>query len=103
VVSRREHRFHDVRLSAVVQTARQALAIDERRITFAPSPGSDGGWRDGVLLADTALRHVLRDDASRAPNLGWWVAEAGGVENLLTEHVRAARGDLPGDQRRPRR
>ncbi len=204
VLSRRKHRFHDVRLSAVVQTARQALAIDERRITFAPclwevpdgdppgrveqvwfpgthgdvggggarcglsdlalewmaeelaavgvdidagrlagqlsrrapllldpdppwafrlinavkrlkpgyervdgrvvfrrglrilaAPGSEGGWRDGVLLADTALRHVLRDGyVSRAPNLGWWVAEAGGVQNLPTEHVRAARGDL---------
>ncbi len=204
VLSRRKHRFHDVRLSSTVQTARQALAIDERRITFAPclwevpdddpagrveqvwfpgthgdvggggarcglsdlalewmadelravgvavddrrlaaqlsrraplllrqdppwlfrllnvvkrlrpryeqvdgravfrrglrllaAPAPDGGWRDGVLLADTALRHVVRDDyLAHAPNLGWWVAEAGGVENVPTEHVRSARGDL---------
>ncbi|AEG43634.1 DUF2235 domain-containing protein [Isoptericola variabilis] len=204
VLSRRKHRFHDVRLSPMVQTARQALAIDERRITFAPClwdvpdddepgrveqvwfpgthgdvggggarcglsdlalrwmadelaaagvvlderrlasqtsrraplllhqdppwffrlvngvkrlrpryervdgrvvfrrglrvlalPRPDGGWRDGVLLADTALRHVVRDDyLMRAPNLGWWVADAGGVEHVPTEHVRAARGDL---------
>jgi uncharacterized protein (DUF2235 family) len=34
--SRRKYRFHDVRLSKIVDVARQALAIDERRITFAP-------------------------------------------------------------------
>jgi uncharacterized protein (DUF2235 family) len=36
VVARRRHRFHDVRLGDRVEVARQALAIDERRMTFAP-------------------------------------------------------------------
>jgi uncharacterized protein (DUF2235 family) len=34
--SRRRSRFHDVKLSSIVDRARQALAIDEHRITFAP-------------------------------------------------------------------
>ncbi|WP_425954873.1 DUF2235 domain-containing protein [Xylanimonas sp. McL0601] len=34
--SRRKNRFHDVGLSPIVDRARQALAIDEHRITFAP-------------------------------------------------------------------
>ncbi|MCK9792353.1 DUF2235 domain-containing protein [Isoptericola sp. 4D.3] len=218
--SRRKNRFHDVTLSPVVRTARQALAIDERRLTFAPClwtvpdddppervqqvwfPGTHGdvggggarcglsdvalqwmaaemravgvqfdehrlarqltpraelvlaqappwffrvlnavtrvrpryevvdgrtvfrrglrvlalpaatgttpglttgpassdvasAWRDGVRLADTVLRHVLRDGyAALAPNLGWWMAEAGGVERLPVEQVDCARGDL---------
>lgn len=218
--SRRKNRFHDVSLSSVVVTARQALAIDERRLTFAPClwtvpdgdppdrvqqvwfPGTHGdvggggsrcgfsdvamqwmaaemravgvrfderrlarqltpraelildqappwpfrvlnmvtrvrprygvvdgrvvfrrglrvlalpatadgtagqvvgsasdavvsAWRDGVRLADTVLRHVLRDGyETLAPNLGWWITEAGGVERLPVERVDAARGDL---------
>ncbi|MGW6006893.1 DUF2235 domain-containing protein [Oerskovia enterophila] len=35
-ITRRRSRFHDVRLSGAVQCARQALAIDERRLTFEP-------------------------------------------------------------------
>lgn len=35
-LTRRRSRFHDVRLSGSVQCARQALAIDERRLTFEP-------------------------------------------------------------------
>lgn len=35
-ITRRRSRFHDVRLSSMVQCARQALAIDERRLTFEP-------------------------------------------------------------------
>ncbi|MFE5311019.1 DUF2235 domain-containing protein [Isoptericola sp. NPDC056605] len=54
-----------------------------------------GAWRDGVRLADTVLRHVLRDGyAALAPNLGWWITEAGGVERVPVEQVDAARGDL---------
>jgi Uncharacterized alpha/beta hydrolase domain (DUF2235) len=33
---RRRHQFHDVKLGAAVRTARQALAIDERRMKFEP-------------------------------------------------------------------
>ncbi|MCA5892462.1 DUF2235 domain-containing protein [Isoptericola sp. NEAU-Y5] len=202
--SRRQNRFHDVSLGSIVQTARQALAIDERRITFAPClwsvpdddppgrveqvwfPGTHGdvggggarcglsdlslqwmadelraagvvfddrrltrqlaphaplllvqappfmfralstvrrivpgyevvdgrevfrrglrvlalpsgtdAWRDGVRLADTVLRYVLRDSyAALAPNLSWWVSEAGGVERVPVEPIGAARADL---------
>ena len=35
-LSRRRHGFHDVKLSSSVQTARHALAIDERRKPFKP-------------------------------------------------------------------
>jgi hypothetical protein len=60
-----------------------------------PAGGVASAWRDGVRLADTVLRHVLRDGyAALAPNLGWWMAEAGGVERLPVERVDAARGDL---------
>jgi uncharacterized protein (DUF2235 family) len=33
----RKHRFHNVRLSSFVQSARHAVATDERRLDFAPS------------------------------------------------------------------
>jgi hypothetical protein len=33
---RKQHQFHDVNLSPVVLCARQALALDERRLTFEP-------------------------------------------------------------------
>ncbi|MEN5073868.1 DUF2235 domain-containing protein [Isoptericola cucumis] len=202
--SRRKSRFHDVSLSPIVRRARQALAIDERRITFAPClwsvpeddppgrvaqvwfpgthgdvggggarcglsdlalqwmadelrdagvaidphrlsrqlspraplvleqappwpfralnavkrlmprygivdgrlvfrqglrvlalPSPTGAWRDGVRLADTVLRYVLRDAyGTLAPNLGWWMAEAGGVERVPVEPIAAARADL---------
>lgn len=35
-ITRQRSKFHDVRLSSTVQCARQALAIDERRLTFEP-------------------------------------------------------------------
>ncbi len=35
-ITRQRSRFHDVRLSSTVACARQALAIDERRLTFEP-------------------------------------------------------------------
>jgi uncharacterized protein (DUF2235 family) len=35
-ITRPRSKFHDVRLSSMVQCARQALAIDERRLTFEP-------------------------------------------------------------------
>ncbi|PRZ07816.1 uncharacterized protein (DUF2235 family) [Isoptericola sp. CG 20/1183] len=36
VLARHRYQFHDVRLGDRVEVARQALAIDERRLTFAP-------------------------------------------------------------------
>lgn len=80
-LTRRRSRFHDVRLSDAVQCARQALAIDERRITYEPClwdvpvavrrPGgvkqvwftgahSDvGGGAPARALSDMALRWMV--------------------------------------------
>jgi uncharacterized protein (DUF2235 family) len=35
-ITRKHYKFHDVELTTQVERARQALAIDERRLTFAP-------------------------------------------------------------------
>jgi|GEM_PF-687540 len=73
------------------------------QVAGAATDALASAWRDGVRLADTVLRHVVRDGyAALAPNLGWWIEEAGGVERLPVERVDAARGDLrpfvvPGD------
>lgn len=79
----RRHQFHDVRLGASVQVARQALAIDEPRMKFEPclwevvdTPGppdrikqvwfegahSDvGGGYEEAGLADTALLWMVTE------------------------------------------
>jgi hypothetical protein len=38
LIARRRWGFHDLRLSSHVKQARQALAIDERRVAFLPAP-----------------------------------------------------------------
>lgn len=77
------HKFHDVRLSRAVSCARQALAIDERRLKFEPSLWEDDGggasrervkqvWFEGAHsdagggygetgLSDTALLWMVRE------------------------------------------
>lgn len=52
---RRKHQFHDVNLSPIVGTARQALALDERRLKFEPCL-----WEaaDEVRLADESAHRV---------------------------------------------
>ena len=52
---RRRHQFHDVNLSPIVRTARQALALDERRLKFEPCL-----WEasDDVRAADEAAGRV---------------------------------------------
>lgn len=77
------HKFHDVRLSPAVSCARQALAIDERRLKFEPSLWEDDGaggqndrvkqvWFEGVHsdvgggygetgLSDTTLLWMVRE------------------------------------------
>lgn len=77
------HKFHDVRLSPAVSCARQALAIDERRMKFEPSLWDDDGggasrervkqvWFEGAHsdigggygdtgLSDTALLWMVRE------------------------------------------
>lgn len=84
-LSRRRSRFHDLRLSTDVRCARQALAIDDRRITFEPClwdvpvamaprvkqvwfPGghSDvGGGARARALSDTALLWMLGEAVGR--------------------------------------
>ncbi len=84
-LSRRRSRFHDLRLSTDVRCARQALAIDDRRITFEPClwdvpvamasrvkqvwfPGghSDvGGGARARALSDTALLWMLGEAVAR--------------------------------------
>ncbi|MBI5310471.1 MAG: DUF2235 domain-containing protein [Actinobacteria bacterium] len=77
------HKFHDVRLSPAVSCARQALAIDERRMKFEPSLWEDDGggtqndrikqvWFEGAHsdvgggysdtgLSDTSLLWMVRE------------------------------------------
>ena len=84
-LSRRRSRFHDLRLSTDVECARQALAIDDRRITFEPClldvpvsmaarvkqvwfPGghSDvGGGARARALSDTALLWMVGEAIAR--------------------------------------
>jgi uncharacterized protein (DUF2235 family) len=84
-ITRRKHVFHDTELSKTVQTARHALAIDERRAPFEPTlwlekakpnqtveqvwfPGvhSDvGGGYPESELSDIALQWML-DEATSA-------------------------------------
>lgn len=81
------NKFHDVKLSQAVSCARQALAIDERRIKFEPSLWeADGGgadrervkqvWFEGAHsdvgggygetgLSDTALLWMVREANAR--------------------------------------
>lgn len=83
--SRRKYKFHDVQLSPIVATARQALAIAERRRLFAPSlwSGQDVPearpidikqvWFDGVHsdIGGGYAECALADDT-----LSWMVTEA---------------------------
>lgn len=83
-LTRRKHVFHDTELSKTVQTARHALAIDERRAPFEPTlwlekakpnqtveqvwfPGvhSDvGGGYAETALSDVALQWMLTEAKS---------------------------------------
>ncbi|GAA4736601.1 hypothetical protein GCM10023216_32320 [Isoptericola chiayiensis] len=92
-------------LNAVRRAVPRYGVVDGRRVfrrglRVLALPGDDGGWRDRVALADTAVQHVLRDGyADRARNLGWWLEEAGGLEAVPTVCVGAA----PEDARPPLR
>ncbi|MGF0116001.1 DUF2235 domain-containing protein [Promicromonospora sp. Marseille-Q5078] len=117
VVTRVRPRYATVDGRLVFRRGLRVLALPAAPSSAPPSPAElttgasphgvpaevVGAWRDGVRLADTVLRHVLRDGyAALAPNLGWWITEAGGVERVPVEQVDAARGDLrpfvvPGD------
>lgn len=79
-----EYLFHDVSPSSIIETARQALAIDENRDDFAvvpwdPKPGIDlkqvwfagvhadvgGGYEDNCRLSEIPCRWIL-DEAKAA-------------------------------------
>ena len=91
----RKFRFHDVELGGLVDYARQALAIDERRRVFAPSvwtkvpsSGSDAAKRTGVEPMDPDVKQVWFDGvhsdvgggyeehALSDQPLAWMIAEA---------------------------
>jgi hypothetical protein len=58
-----DHQFHDIHLGASVRNARQALAIDERRRTFAPclwSVPDDAPATVQVTGSDGTVRSVAR-------------------------------------------
>lgn len=81
-IGRAKYRFHDLELSGQIQTARQALALAERRRIFAPSVWAAHHrdikqvWFDGVhtdvgggyaesAIADVTLRWMVAEAAAR--------------------------------------
>jgi uncharacterized protein (DUF2235 family) len=50
-----KHRFHDLALSRIVQWARHAMAIDETRNSFEPSP-----WSQESLIAINSMHREYR-------------------------------------------
>ncbi len=83
---KRRHQFHDIRLSRSVRSARQALAIDDRRMAFEPclwelQEGTAEGqveqvWFEGVhsdvgggyaetALSDTALLWMVQEASAQ--------------------------------------
>lgn len=82
-ITRRNYRFLDVNLSDSVEVARQALAIDERRLTFAPCVWTRGTndrtdleqvWFEGVH-SDIGGGFGRTEPADLT--LAWMVTEAG--------------------------
>lgn len=57
---RKKHQFHDVNLSPIVDCARQALALDELRLTFAP------------CLWEAAEAQCLTDESSGRVEQVWF-------------------------------
>ena len=69
----REYDFHDPSLDAFVESARHAVAIDERRELFPP-----------VLFGELTLNYTVRDDYTPVENLTFTVKEVAS-EGSLTE------------------
>ncbi|WAC55501.1 DUF2235 domain-containing protein [Gordonia sp. SL306] len=97
-LTRSNYAFHDVELSDQVDCARQALAIDERRLTFEPcvwekkaDPDTDlqQVWFEGV---HSDIGGGLDRSAPSDLTLAWMVSEAEG------QGLRFDRGRLPGAQ-----
>lgn len=81
-ITRLRYRFHDVKLGLQVAVARQALAIDERRLTFDPCVWSTAGndvtdvaqvWFEGV---HSDIGGGLRTTEPSELSLAWMVREA---------------------------
>jgi uncharacterized protein (DUF2235 family) len=96
-LTRRKHVFHDTELSKTVQTARHALAIDERRAPFEPTLWKEKPkpnqtveqvWFPGVHsdvgggYAESALSDIALD---------WMLAEAKAAGLALDSEVLAVR------------
>lgn len=68
----RRHRFHDVQLSRIVQTACHAVAIDERRHAFKPTL-----W--GTKVVDTKTPAAAAPSADREVHQAWFAGVHSGV------------------------
>jgi hypothetical protein len=90
------------RVLNAVKRMRPRYSIVDGRPTFRSGlrilaqPGTDAGtWRDGVMLAGSAVRYVAEARYDQAaPNLRWWLEAAGGVQAVPVEPVRAAADDV---------
>jgi uncharacterized protein (DUF2235 family) len=63
----RQYKFHDMKLSSLVQSARHALALDERRILYRPAKWDNLDGADGLNEGDTG--------PSRAYQQLWFVGD----------------------------
>ncbi|WP_160320118.1 DUF2235 domain-containing protein [Rhodococcus rhodochrous] len=83
--SRRRYEFHDVKLSDLVVCARQALAIDERRMTFEPCLWESD---DGCPPDDPRVKQVWFEGVHS--DIGGGYAECGLSDTALLWMVRQA-------------
>ena len=75
-VLNREHAFHDVGLTPFVESARHAVAIDERRSLFPPEP-----WGD--LTALNAGKGVAVDHPDAPYQEKWYCVPGGSNQGAL--------------------
>ena len=105
-IARRRYAFHDVRLGGIVDCARHALAIDERRRVFAPSVWEAGEetdvdvcqvWFEGAHSdigggyadhgpADLTLRWMVGEAAARGLAFRWDLFRLAGPAAPLIGH-----------------
>lgn len=71
-LDRRKYQFHDCRLSSFVESARHAVAIDERRLTFAPAL-----WNNVAELNEFAKTDVASPEAPYQQK--WFPGDHGSV------------------------
>ncbi len=112
---RRRHQFHDVRLGAAVKSARQALAVDERRMKFEPCL-----WDavDETCCEDPRVKQVwfegchsdvgggFKDTGLSDTALLWMVAEASNKglafdEPLIQKYVACGSSPVRHDSSKP--